>query len=133
MCLTAYKKNCFKYAKEDIVCYKVLYKYSLDYGIVHYVTPYMKYNIDESIIKGEEPYKAIGRGVTRWAKGMRDVIGGYIHVYSTKLAAVIASNGSKTLKVYECIIPKGTRYAEGFFGPNTCYAAKQIIFKNEVK
>lgn len=127
MCLTT-TKYCFRYAKQDIVCYKVLF-YSSNYDV--YRTPYKMAAIPNNVLSGEQTFKAEGRGITRClGNNEKEIYGGYIHVFKTLEDAKYFCDNSDD--IFECIIPQGTRYAKGTFDCRNAYAAKEIRFVKKV-
>lgn len=140
MCLTA-KRNCFRYAKEDIECYKVVKKVKCGsvYKKIHgvdfvYETPYLNVIISEDIISGKEPMLAHGKCETTRSDGECCIRSGYIHTFSDYPNAWCFNRQHREeYHVFKCIIPKGTRYAKGYFGGVGAYASKKIIFIEEMK
>lgn len=100
-------------------------------------TPYTKTPISEEVLNGKKMFKANGR-----TKKKLDSIGwlvgeGNIHTFATAEEAFKDTNYAKTFglpAVYECIIPKGTKYYAGFLYANIhTYASKQIHFVKRLK
>lgn len=95
-------------------------------------TPYTDTPISYETLNGQKPFKAKGK-----TKKLIDffgfsIDGGNIHTYAT--AADAWNNVNRASEwgqpaVYECIIPKGTKYYYGYTYCNTpSYASKQIRF-----
>ena len=134
MCLTTIKKNPYKYAKEDILCYKVVSKFTTAFDTDGrkytdgYVTPYQKVLIPQDVIDGKVPFKAQGKCQSRSSGIEKYIYEGYIHVFKSYQDALVDGCRAEH-EIFQCIIPKGTRYAEGVFNYKyNCYAAKQIEF-----
>lgn len=136
MCL--YSKDLIpKIAEEDITCYKILEECPLE--DCPYKTPYMEELIKREIIYGI--YNFVGLG-DRKAKtnGEYVYIGkGYIHTYKFSVNADSMREGlsfvfDNICHIFECIIPKGTKYYEGRDSLNfMSYASEQIKFIKKVK
>ena len=131
MCLISKYKKAF-IADEDIYCYKILSMNSRG----EYRTHYLKQPVNDSIINGNETFKAIGDEeiVKQQYKSIfsyRYHIGkGFIHTYDRKRAIVQRCNWHSLYnKIFECVIPKGTKY---YMGENDDYASKEIRFIREV-
>lgn len=119
MCLTRSNMNCGpRYATEDIICYKVLYKFIK--GI--YCSPYMKfpYKLNERIssdfsfvslppvkMSPQKEYKFI-----RILTYFRQVNKG-LHSFKYLIDANKLNNRFLGGTVMKCIIPKGSWYYEG--------------------
>ena len=139
-------------AKEDIICYKMLSRIIGDDGKPHLITPFCNKPITDDMLKGK-PFRP-GRRSKYWIE--RDVLypeergAGWIHVIDDKKIAVKvllqqrdlfrpfkSSNSlfevTREFLLYECIIPKGTKYISGYSTWGSGYAAKKIIFKREIK
>ncbi len=134
MCLTT-TKNCFRYARKDIECYKVIIE-----GQYNFMTPYTKSIIPFSVINGLAPFTAKGRAYTVTENGMRNISIGYIHTYETLECALdecrtwmYSTCSDDQLTIFRCTIPKGTRYAKGYFKKYEGYASKQIIFHEKIE
>ena len=117
----------YKIAKEDIICYKVLYKSNYSGKLYSpYVTFWWELN---KLTKADgKPYIHIIEGQKK--KIMR----GYFHTFKT-------IKGAKSLKeclcccgvfIYKCVIPKGTKYWEGTFNGCKGFASKNLIIKEEI-
>ena len=129
MCLTVRNNNCFRYASEDIVCYKVL---RLVKEINRYVTPYRLIGIPDEVLDGKAPFKALGKCRTRYAYDECTINGGYIHTFANYPKEWV-DNHRIGYVVFRCVIPKGTRYAKGYFCGVDAYASKEIMFIEEMK
>ena len=118
-------------AEEDIVCYKQLY--------VNYkgeiVTPYTNIPVPTKCIqknkKKRVPFKA--EILNKWKFILRHVLGfsnivtdGFIHTFSSPPYYSLGWGDC----VFQCIIPKGTKY---FIGEDGEYASEQIIFGERLK
>lgn len=139
MCLWIKDKKAL-IAEKDIVCYKKLEELKRANGeIAYYITPYMFSSVDTDMVSGKKPFKAkcIGYGgAHRRRKGASDkhpeynytIESGYIHTYQGFKAACDGLYESE--HIFECIIPKGTKYYAGIFdGGAPSYASKEIVFK----
>ena len=119
-------------AEEDIVCYKQLYVNCNS----EIVTPYTNIPVPTKCIQKNKkkriPFKA--EIVNKWKFIWRHVFGfsnvvadGFIHTFSS--APLYQSLGWGD-RVFQCIIPKGTKY---FIGLDGEYASEQIIFGDRLK
>ena len=144
MCLVAKNNNCFRIARKDIVCYKVIAIYTAKGNYAKaigndkkYLTPYRKVEIPWEIIIGAEPMKAFGKCTTIRSGTECIIDSGYIHTFAEYPKQWLVNiNDSHPYHVFKCIIPKGTRYVKGTFYGSTLsesYASKQIVFIEEVK
>ena len=116
-------RNRLLIAKEDIVCYKQVHRYS--YGL--YETPHTNTIIPTECIENKIPFKAKILNKFRFfcyhILGTTNIVAdGFIHVYEYPLQQFAFST-------FRCIIPKGTKY---FIGTNDDYASEQIIFMRRV-
>lgn len=129
-----------KIAQEDIKCYKVL-KYSR-YGKNKYFTPFNGILISDTIINGAANFWAKGeRNVLPWhydkKKFSYNVGGGFIHTYKEyyeKVKYQYKSYQWNEYAVFECIIPTGALYYEGY-DSNTeveSYASNCIKFVKRI-
>ena len=120
-------------AEEDIVCYKQLY---VNYN-GEIVTPYTNFLYLQSVYKKNKkkriPFKA--EIVNKWKFIWRHVFGfsnvvadGFIHTFSS---APLYQSLGRGNRVFQCIIPKGTKYFIGI-GEHE-YASEQIIFGDRLK
>lgn len=131
MCLYT-KETKLKTAKENIVCYKVLVSYSS--STILY-TPYVFKTILWTDILLHNPIKAEGRVRKRrqFPHDPASFNGGLIHTYSTIKDAKTICDGPQH-KIYQCIIPKGTKYIDGKDDNGRCtYASKLIIPQQQIK
>lgn len=155
MCLSVLNQK-EKIAKEDIICYKVLNRVIDDNGNLHLTTPFCNKPITDDILKGK-PFRPDRR--TKYQIEYDNLYpdrcgAGWIHVIDDKKIAVrVLRNeraifesltkffksikekfkNKKEILLYECIIPKGTKYISGYNSWGSGYAAKKIIFKREIK
>ena len=124
-------------AEEDIVCYKTLSKTN-DGG---YCTSYTNTYVPESVINGSDLFKAEGplkleknercKNSTRYKYSTE---GGLIHSYACKEDPFETNkkyNFDDT--IFECVIPKGTKYYVGLFDGNSeSYASQCIRFVKKI-
>ena len=133
MCLYS-KTNKSLVAAEDITCYKLLWKLRNSQSQNHY-TAYVDSYVNENIIKGDEDLVASGIEHILHFK-IRDcyeITNGFIHTFKSKEDAIDLAKGyycesieNVDYEVYECIIPKGTRYYESVNDYDFC--SKKIRF-----
>lgn len=136
MCLYT-KNNQFSIAKENLTCYKVLAFY--DGG---FMTPYQKTFIPKNVIDGKIPF--IARGEQQIEQGYLSVScvigGGFVHTYKSLTSAWLLKNhigfmnSEYVCSIFECEIPKGTKYYEGeddFF--EASFASEKINFVKEME
>ena len=134
MCLITKQKKWLK-AEEDIVCYKLLQKGNYDIcGKIKclFRTPYRKYYLSDSIISGKCCLRAFSIlpdfHRSDW-ETFREINRGAIHAYIDEETAKEHMPGfCNTL--FECIIPKGTKYAIGI---NDDICAKKIKFVKPIR
>ena len=119
-------------AEEDIVCYKQLYVNCNG----EIVTPYTHIPVPIKCIQKNQrkrvPFKAeilnkfkfILKHVFGFSKVVTD---GFIHTFSSEPPHY---NLFWSDRLFQCIIPKGTKY---FIGDNDDYASEQIIFGKRLK
>ena len=130
-------------AEEDIKCYKIV-TFSELHG--YFTTPFTHTPIPHMVRIGIEKFKPtvnieskeiIEDGSNYSDDGFKYMInGGYIHVYKN-LNEILKYYNRTDLYIFECTIPKGTRYYEGAFAFKisgkkihmNSYCAKEIIFK----
>lgn len=145
MCLMAYGFGSGTFmpikAEKDIICYKVLKV--KDGGLR---SPYMDARVPMKGIEGKTPLKDknfcgfLMNGNNRFDKWHR---GEYlaregIHTYRSLEDAKVADSKAfakhkENLMIYECVIPKGTRYITGWnLVSSSCYCSPKIIFKKLV-
>lgn len=132
MCLFAETEK-LKVAKEDIKCYKRI-KFVFDKENIWFHTPYQFTKISKKILFGKKELVALGE--LKIIKGECEyvVYGGLIHTYLYERDAVNYQCSNEI--VVACIIPKGTKYIEGYDGWGTKnIAAKKVKvvsgFENE--
>ena len=119
MCLNA--KGNYKIAKEDILCYKVLSENY--YGELH--SPFTLFKIKTDVVMTAE-----GKTEIEKFRDVKRISRGYFHTFKVRKTAVEYSFlNSKS--VYECVIPKGTKYWEGKFCNTLGYASKKLIVKSK--
>ena len=119
MCLNA--KGNYKIAKEDILCYKILDEDC--YGELH--SPFTLFKIKTDVVMAAE-----GKTEIEKFRGVKRISRGYFHTFKVRKTAIERSFGSKS--VYECVIPKGTKYWEGkCFNTVFGYASKKLIVKSK--
>lgn len=141
MCLHT-KQKWWRWATKDIKCYKVM-KRSVSGGGTVYYTPYQDTEVHKSVIEGKCYFRATGVSEFRTIRdfyyfdGNRFVLAEYgyeiddgaIHAFQEeKKGWGIIRYGTGNV-LFECIIPKGTRYAIGLDG-DIC--AKKIKFIKEL-
>ena len=133
MCLFAKTKR-LKVAKEDIKCYKRI-TFLFNDDKIKFVTPYQWTIVPIDVVLGKEEFSALGNlEATKEKCGGYTIFGGVIHTYAFERDAC-ESQCSDEL-VVACIIPKGTKYIEGYDGWGCKTIAAQTIkidagFKNE--
>lgn len=125
MCLVVYNKFP-KIATKDIVCYKIL---KIEDGELVSSVRHFPFKLN---------VRMRPKGMFKIQAKMNNILGqlaveeGYFHTYVYPYNAKADANwlGNHD-KVYECIIPKGTLYFEGFYGFDSSYASKCLIVKKE--
>lgn len=126
MCLYT-KQRQQKTAKTDKTVFKVIVLRNSQA-----FTPYLDEPIPYETLNGQKAFKAKGK-----TKKLIDffgfsIDGGNIHTYATAADAWNNVNHASEWgqpAVYECIIPKGTKYYYGYtYGNTPSYASKQIRF-----
>lgn len=138
MCLYS-KENKLKVADQDIVCYKLLDKME---G-VGYKSPIMGFPIPQGVINGKLPYIAMNNKPKEIKSDYTSSVGnlfqygpGLIHTLKHQPKKIIGYDKSSHLQeeLFECIIPKGTKYVEGA-DTSMCesYASEKIIFKRKTE
>ena len=144
-------------AKEDIICYKIAKRITYKNHpsgknpdpVV--VTPFRGVVITEDMIKDGDPMTPKCRTrlqVYPGAKHPNERNAGWIHVLCDKKNAIgilqmERKMDEKSLNtspffcsewiLFECAIPKGTRYVYGVSAWGGGYASKKIVFKKEIK
>lgn len=132
MCLYT-KESLFSTATEDITCYKIL---TVDSG-GKFETPYQHTPVDNDVILGEKPFDAKGFPsiYEQWnvcsffsAREFKYfVTSGMIHTYVSK--PWVFPNTC----LFECIIPKGTRFTFGIDScGDYCFASEKFVFKKQI-
>ena len=135
MCLTTTQTD-WLIAKKDIKCYKILERCHNSYnGRTYYKTPYTNVEVSDSILKGEEMFKAEGTPAFRdhyYGCGiyLHQIDKGAIHAYKTMNRANDYASYNCFRVVFKCVIPKGTKYAVGMYD-DIC--AEQIKFVKKLK
>lgn len=139
MCLHVKEKEAL-IAEKDIICYKVLVEE--DNG--KYITPFQSTPVSKKALSGEVSFKAHGRVMftpVYWNSEVSErgyvkkMDEGCIHTFAKMDAAKIFAERHKRRKIFECIIPAGTKYYEGYFdgwSNRVSYASKEIIFKKQI-
>lgn len=139
MCLHVKEKKTLV-AEKDIICYKVLEKE--DNG--EFITPFQRTLVSKKALLGEVSFKAHGRvrfTPTYWYTEVSErgyierMDEGCIHTFAKMNVAKLYAKVNKGRKVFECIIPAGTKYYEGYFdgwSDRVSYASKEIIFKKQI-
>ena len=132
MCLYT-KETKLKTANEDIICYKILLHYP---SSPLFYTPYLYKEIRWTDIWLHNPIKAHGQ--VRKRKLHKDAPlsfnNGLIHTYQTIMAAKSSwFMLQEQYQLFQCIIPKGTKYIDGHddFHALT-YASKLIIIQQQI-
>lgn len=125
MCLilSKYKKNStlFEVAKEDIICYKLLKASSNSL-----YTAYRGFPVEGRYLKAKDlpNIKCSGKGYYL----EEGVIHSFASLGAAHLAILLSSFDFINIVVYECIIPKGTKYYKGRFGTLSSYGSLCIKF-----
>jgi len=122
-----------KVAEEDISCYKILEECKLE-GYP-YKSPFQENPIKSEIVYGFSPYVGEGdRTIKIDSYGYRIISEGYIHTYQSKIVAKEIVNYYQSLfgkyfHLFECKIPTGTEYYDGFDSNLLSgYASERIVF-----
>jgi len=139
MCLTTKTSVC-SVSEKEIKCYKVLL---LDNGM--YVTPYQRIFVPKLVREGNIPFFADGAINIRLdycEETLSDsyLIGkGFIHTYKYLGSAFDFKKNLEIMHpdyvcgIFECEIPKGTKYYEGqddYF--EMSFASEKIMFKKQI-
>lgn len=139
MCLTTKTSVC-SVSEKEIKCYKVLL---LDNGM--YVTPYQRIFVPKLVREGNIPFFADGEKNIRpdyCEETLSDsyLIGkGFIHTYKYLGSAFDFKKNLEIMHpdyvcgIFECEIPKGTKYYEGqddYF--EMSFASEKIMFKKQI-
>lgn len=110
MCLFAKTKR-MKVANEDIRCYKrIAFKFNGDK--IKFFTPYQCTIVPIDALLGKQEFSALGNLEAVEEKGEYAIFGGVIHTYAYERDA--CDNQCSNELVVACIIPKGTKYIEGY-------------------
>ncbi len=140
-------------AEEDIPCMKIVeFAHDCDDEKVCF-TPYMYKNIDNAMLRGEKdmtPDLSCGSdcGIEHPTDEIAWVRSGYIHTHAytpisdkvvyneiTFLLLEQSKDRPTSVAVYECVIPKGTEYIEGYTGGREHfknYCSKAIRFGKKI-
>ena len=136
MCLWIKNKKMLV-AEEDIVCYKTLSK--TNDGV--YCTAYTNTHVPESVINGYDLFNAEGELKLKKNEHCKNrtcykynTEGGLIHSYACKEDPFETNKHySFDDTIFECVIPKGTKYYVGLFdGGCESYASKCIRFVKKI-
>lgn len=115
----------------DIPCVKLL---AIDSDGKYY-TPFYKRRVSQMVLRGLSCLRAKGKKgifVSHLKYCTKTIKGGYIHVYASQADAhEQAWFGMPRYVLYDCVIPKGTRYWKSYDGCE--YAARKIRFIQEIK
>lgn len=132
-----------EYAKEDIVCYKIIHKEM--YGEeIKWVSPY---HGDYVWFRGEINNELIQRMTHKasfsWydrindnkldLNGNREINAGFFHVFELLEDAIkmkLNISRKNEYKIFKCIIPKGTKYYKGYFSMVNPYTGYGIVCTN---
>lgn len=132
MCFYSTTKR-FKIADRDITCYKILsIPESYFVGINEVLkTPYTNTAVSKDIWSGKSPFLAHGifdaeKIESGLFKGLYMITSGVIHTFKYRFNAV--KNLGEESILFECVIPKGTRYIEGGDGYSSCFVSEKIKF-----
>ena len=150
MCLIIKKGQRCKYAKEDIVCYKVVRRFD-KFDKTHYETPYRNCYVEFNITYDESTDgMVIKKGsddiiINCDSELYRAVYGGAFHSFKKYSDAVNEATdwgmfNDIAAVVVKCIIPKGAKYYEGevnlysgiIGGFPEGYASDKIIYTNTI-
>lgn len=128
-----------KVAETDIICYKTLVDKK---GDGRFESPYFGKKVNSAILSGKLSYNAKGRIEPVVNIGYNDLgklyrIGrGLVHTWQDFNAAWYHAVKFSAFNevVFECIIPAGTKYYEGYFDAqdgngDKCYGSKKIKFR----
>ena len=150
MCLHLKKgEEGIKVSKENITCYKVLFRNIISGD---YLTPVQAYPIEHDVVDGSVELYAIGqRNVClgnafcskTFVKDELETIvkGGFIHTCATKkdlndyvdFLRKILSNAAVSCEAFKCVIPKGTEYYKGMDdSKRKSYASHCIKFVEKI-
>lgn len=137
MCFYSTTKR-FKIAERNITCYKVLsIPESYFIGINEALkTPYTDTVVSKDIWSGKSLFSASGKFQagkieSGFFKGLYMITSGVIHIFKYSFQAKKCLGEDSIL--FECVIPKGTRYIEGDDGYYSCYVSEKIKFVKKFK
>jgi len=132
MCFYSTTKR-FKIADRDITCYKVLsipdsYFEGINDSLV---TPYTNTIVTKDIWQGKSFLVADGKIEAKkieegYFNGLYEITKGVIHTFKYRFNAV--KNLGEGSILFECVIPKGTRYIEGGDGYFSGFVSEKIKF-----
>lgn len=125
MCLTTNKP--YKIAKEDILCYKVLTK-DVNNSLQSPFTLF-KWNANEIT-------SCKDRATITNFRHCKIITEGYFHTFKSIKGAHKEKTNCPWLGpssyIYECTIPKGTKYWEGKYNGCIGFASKKLIVKSQL-
>lgn len=144
MCLAVNKTKRVKVAKEDIICYKVVKRHGS-----YYETPYRNQQIKLGALYDESDNPMVVEHscgfINDWnGDTYKTIHGNAFHSFANLKDAKWEANDwggyAYDIIVVECIIPKGTKYYEGFHGIyNTSiggypdgYASERILYTSTI-
>ena len=162
MCL---KIKSFAKAEHDITCYKILYSAKGANGYLRFYTPFEEKLVSPKCISGDKLFEAEYPsywGVETRINTIKDLESmlqytgsteisvGFIHSYKNLsdledrknvgfyrwMRSVPLGGECRVIHIFECVIPKGTLYCEGYINDSDTvlgYAAKKVIFKKELE
>lgn len=140
MCLKVRGK--FKVSKKDIVCYKVLERWTDDNNSLHsaYRSDY-KWELNK-LMSPVENFMINREEFKKMVLHDKEVTCGMLHTFKNKRRAIKLANELSSrcyypFQVHRCIIPKGTEYIKGRFDTNDFiqpvnYASFNLILKEEI-
>lgn len=126
-----------KIAEYDMTCYKVLQRVprapSEIFGF-RWETPFQRMCVPNSVVSGRRLMKARGyRKVNKSLNREIYVVGeGYIHVYASDELDNQKGVLGKQDNLFECIIPAGTEYYDGWNITSHEYASRSIRFVKQI-
>jgi len=131
MCL--FSKSELKTATEDIVCFKMLRRLEDNANDVCFVTPFRMEVVTKRHLQGKLCFTAKGKKSIKQMKspiydGAFSYGRGFIHTYVHENAAMDECHFECDF-VFMCVIPKGTKYAEGrdTYG-NKSFVSRKVRF-----
>lgn len=110
MCLFAKTKR-MKVAKEDIKCYKRI-TFLFNGDEIKFTTPCQGTIVPIDVLLGKQEFSALGNLEAKKGEKEYVIFGGVIHSYVYLRDA--CENQCSDELVVPCIIPKGTKYIEGY-------------------